>query len=33
MVRTFMREYFWDRTEAVECALNAAGIGSLDEYE
>ncbi|KAH7094585.1 putative amidotransferase-domain-containing protein [Paraphoma chrysanthemicola] len=33
MVRTFMREYFWDRTDAVECALNAAGIGSLDEYE
>jgi transcriptional regulator GlxA family with amidase domain len=33
MMRTFMREYFWDRNEAVECALNAAGIGSLDEYE
>jgi transcriptional regulator GlxA family with amidase domain len=33
MMRTFMREYFWDRSEAVECALNAAGIGSLDEYE
>jgi transcriptional regulator GlxA family with amidase domain len=33
MMRTFMREYFWDRREAVECALNAAGIGSLDEYE
>ncbi|KAH8730215.1 putative amidotransferase-domain-containing protein [Phaeosphaeriaceae sp. PMI808] len=33
MMRTFMREYFWDRNEAVECALNAAGIGSLDECE
>jgi transcriptional regulator GlxA family with amidase domain len=33
MMRTFMREYFWDRSEAVECALNAAGIGSLDECE
>jgi transcriptional regulator GlxA family with amidase domain len=33
MMRSFMREYFWDRSEAVECALNAAGIGSLDEYE
>ncbi|KAF2833621.1 hypothetical protein CC86DRAFT_12303 [Ophiobolus disseminans] len=33
MVRTFMREYFWDRAEAVECVLNAVGIGSLDECE
>ncbi|OAK95857.1 hypothetical protein IQ06DRAFT_231304 [Phaeosphaeriaceae sp. SRC1lsM3a] len=33
MMRTFMREYFWDRKEAVECVLNAAGIGELDEYE
>jgi transcriptional regulator GlxA family with amidase domain len=33
MVRTFMREYFWDRKEAVECAMNAVGIGRLDEYE
>lgn len=31
MIRSFMREYFWDRSEAVECALNAAGIGTLDE--
>lgn len=33
MVRTFMRECFWDRGAAVEEALNAAGIGGLDEYE
>jgi transcriptional regulator GlxA family with amidase domain len=33
MMRTFMREYFWDRNEAVECALNAVGIGKLDECE
>jgi transcriptional regulator GlxA family with amidase domain len=33
MVRTWMREYFWDRSEAVECVLNAAGIGKLDECE
>ncbi|CAO2658686.1 Nn.00g064090.m01.CDS01 [Neocucurbitaria sp. VM-36] len=32
MMSTWMREYFWDRTEAVECALSAAGIGSLDDY-
>jgi len=31
MMRRFMREYFWDRAGAVECALNAVGIGSLDE--
>jgi transcriptional regulator GlxA family with amidase domain len=33
MVRSFMREYFWDRGDAVEAALEAAGIGRLDECE
>jgi hypothetical protein len=33
MMRTFMREYFWDRSAAVECALDAVGIGKLDECE
>ncbi|KAF1849866.1 uncharacterized protein K460DRAFT_272859 [Cucurbitaria berberidis CBS 394.84] len=32
MMSTWMREYFWDRIEAVECALGAAGIASLDDY-
>jgi transcriptional regulator GlxA family with amidase domain len=32
MIASWMREYFWDRSEAVECVLTAAGIGSLDEY-
>lgn len=32
MVATWMREYFWDRSTAVESALAAAGIGSLDDY-
>jgi transcriptional regulator GlxA family with amidase domain len=33
MMRTFMRGYFWDRSAAVECVLNAVGIGELDECE
>lgn len=33
MVAEWMREYFWDRTEAVECVLVAAGMGSLHEYD
>lgn len=31
MVAAWMREYFWDRREAVRCALTAAGIPPLDE--
>lgn len=31
MVAAWMREYFWDRREAVRCALTAAGISPLDE--
>lgn len=31
MVASWMREYFWDRPEAVQCALTAAGIPPLDE--
>ncbi|KAF1964971.1 hypothetical protein BU23DRAFT_585298 [Bimuria novae-zelandiae CBS 107.79] len=33
MVAAWMREYFWDRTEALRCALTAAGIPPLDEDE
>ncbi|KAF2256414.1 hypothetical protein BU26DRAFT_21546 [Trematosphaeria pertusa] len=33
MAAAWMREYFWDRREAVECALAAAGIAPRDEYE
>ncbi|KZM25136.1 uncharacterized protein EKO05_0007248 [Ascochyta rabiei] len=33
MTASWMREFFWDRQEAVECALAAAGIGSLDDFE
>ncbi|KAF2269250.1 class I glutamine amidotransferase-like protein [Lojkania enalia] len=34
MLTAWMREYFWDRSEAVECALSAAGVARLDdEYE
>lgn len=33
MVAAWMREYFWDRSEAVRCALTAAGISPLDEDE
>ncbi|KAH7125397.1 putative amidotransferase-domain-containing protein [Dendryphion nanum] len=33
MLTTLMREYFWDRSEAVECALSAAGIPRLELYE
>lgn len=32
MVADWMRDYFWDRPEAVECALSAAGIGSGYDY-
>ncbi|RAR14805.1 dj-1 family protein [Stemphylium lycopersici] len=32
MVSAWMREYFWDRIEAVECAVTAAGLGSLYDY-
>ncbi|KAF2117600.1 putative amidotransferase-domain-containing protein [Lophiotrema nucula] len=31
MVTSWMREYFWDRSEAVECALGTAGVARLDE--
>jgi transcriptional regulator GlxA family with amidase domain len=33
MIASWMREFFWDRHEAVECALAAAGIGSLDDFD
>lgn len=33
MIASWMREFFWDRHEAVECALSAAGIGSLDDFD
>lgn len=33
MIAAWMREFFWDRHEAVECALLAAGIGSLDDFD
>ncbi|CAI6338204.1 unnamed protein product [Periconia digitata] len=33
MVAAWMREYYWDRSEVVECALVAAGIAPLDTYE
>ncbi|KAH6639783.1 class I glutamine amidotransferase-like protein [Boeremia exigua] len=33
MIAAWMREFFWDRHEAVECALAAAGIGSLDNFD
>lgn len=32
MMATWMREYFWDRIEAVECALSASGIGMFEDY-
>jgi transcriptional regulator GlxA family with amidase domain len=31
MVAAWMRQYFWDRNEAVECALSAAGVPRFDE--
>lgn len=31
MVAAWMREYFWDRRAAVQCALTAAGIAPLDD--
>lgn len=33
MVAAWMREYFWDRRDAVEFALAAAGVAPLEEYE
>ena len=33
MVAAWMREYFWDRREAVRSALTAAGIPPLDDDE
>jgi transcriptional regulator GlxA family with amidase domain len=33
MTASWMREYFWDRHEAVECALAAAGLGLIDDFE
>ncbi|PSN64038.1 hypothetical protein BS50DRAFT_637344 [Corynespora cassiicola Philippines] len=33
MVTAWMREYFWDRGDAVEYALTAAGVAPLDEYD
>jgi hypothetical protein len=33
MVAAWMREYFWDRGEAVERALGVAGVKGLGEYE
>lgn len=33
MTASWMREYFWDRHEAVEYALVAAGIGSTDNFD
>ncbi|KAF2737273.1 class I glutamine amidotransferase-like protein [Polyplosphaeria fusca] len=34
MVTAWMRQYFWDRSEAVECALSAVGVSRLeDDYE
>jgi transcriptional regulator GlxA family with amidase domain len=32
MFATWMRQYFWDRSEALETALLAAGIPRLEEY-
>lgn len=32
MIAAWMRDYFWDRPEAVECALGAAGIGMVEDY-
>ncbi|KAF1997520.1 class I glutamine amidotransferase-like protein [Amniculicola lignicola CBS 123094] len=32
MVTAWMREYFWDRSDAVEFALSAAGITRLQDY-
>ncbi|KAF2709331.1 class I glutamine amidotransferase-like protein [Pleomassaria siparia CBS 279.74] len=33
MVTTWMREYFWDRSEAVKFALAAAGAPLIDEFD
>ena len=32
MAATWVREYYWDRAEAVEWALRVAGVEALDEY-
>ncbi|EUC28533.1 hypothetical protein COCCADRAFT_108905 [Bipolaris zeicola 26-R-13] len=32
MVVEWMREYFWDRQEALACVVGVAGVGSLYEY-
>ena len=32
MMATWMREYFWDKREAVEFVLVTAGLGERDEY-
>jgi putative intracellular protease/amidase len=32
MIAAWMREYFWDRRETVECALSAAGIPPLHDH-
>jgi transcriptional regulator GlxA family with amidase domain len=32
MIAAWMREYFWDRSAALECALSTAGIAPLDDY-
>lgn len=33
MIAAWMRQYFWDRSEATECALRAAGVPALEGYE
>ncbi|KAF2185401.1 class I glutamine amidotransferase-like protein [Zopfia rhizophila CBS 207.26] len=33
MMSAWMREYFWDRSEAAEWALNATGVARLEEYD
>jgi transcriptional regulator GlxA family with amidase domain len=32
MLAAWMREYYWDRREAVECALSAAGVSPSGRY-
>ena len=32
MLAAWMRQYFWDRSEAVECALSAAGVDRRNRY-
>lgn len=33
MTAAWMREHFWDRRDAVEFALAAAGVAPLEEYD